>query len=98
MIEIMESWFLADREQLAQYFGDFFRLDSLPGSSRSVESIPKRDVLRGMDAATKGCGKGKDEYTIGKARHAGELLARIDRDKVRRASPECNRLFQALSL
>ena len=44
MIEIMESWFLADRDALARHFGEGFKAAALPGNPARVESIPKRDV------------------------------------------------------
>lgn len=98
MIQVMESWFLADRERLGQYFGDGFKAKALPGSPKQVESIPKRDVLRGLDAATKQCGGGQKQYGLAKAKHGGELLSRIRPALVRAASPECERLFQAFGL
>ncbi len=96
MVQVMESWFLADREALAKYFGKDFNANALPGSAAAIESIPKADVEAGLDDATRKCSKRK--YGDAKVVHGRELLGRIDRDKVRRASPECNRLFQALHL
>ncbi len=96
MVQVMESWFLGDREALAKYFGREFSANALRGSPMTIESIPKADVLRDLDDATRKCPKQK--YSDAKVVHGRELLGSIDRDKVRRASPECNRLFQALSL
>ena len=95
MVQIMECWFLADREALAKYFGKEFNPKALPGN-RDIESILKADVESGLDDATRNCSKGK--YRDGKVVHGRELLGRINCEKVRRASPECDRLFQALSL
>ena len=96
MVQVMESWFLADREALAKYFGKEFNPNVLPGSPAAIEAIPKADVLRDLDDATRKCSKRK--YSGGKVVHGRELLGRIDREKVRRASPECDRLFQTLGL
>jgi hypothetical protein len=96
MVQIMESWFLADREELAKYFGQGFNANALPGSPTAVESIPKADVERELDNATRSCRKGK--YSDDKAGHGRELLLLIRPGLVRRASPECERLFQTLQL
>ncbi len=52
MVQVMESWFLADRAALARYFGQRFRPNALPQSTR-VEGIPKDDVLRGIKDASR---------------------------------------------
>ncbi len=96
VVQVMESWFLADRKALAKYFGKDFNPNALPGSPAAIESIPKADVEAGLDDATRKCSK--RQYSHDKVVHGRELLGRIDRDKVRRASPECDRLFKTLSL
>ena len=96
MVQVMESWFLADREALAKYFGDGFKAKALPGSPNAIESIPKQDVKRGLDNATRPCHKVK--YSLGKVGYGRELLSRINPILVRAASPECERLFQAFGL
>lgn len=96
MIEIMESWFLADRETLARHFGAGFKAAALPGNPARIESIPKRDVEQGLDNATRESRKRK--YSYDKAGHGRDLLIIVDSAKVRKASPECERFFQALSL
>ena len=96
MIQIMESWFLADRKALAEYFGEGFNPKTLPGDPRKIESIPKADVERGLDLATRNCRKMK--YSRDKVGHGRELLSRINRTLVREASPECNRLLKTLGL
>lgn len=40
MVQFMESWFLADKECLAEYFGSGFREASLPANP-NVEEVPK---------------------------------------------------------
>jgi hypothetical protein len=92
MVQVMESWFLADREGLEAYYGKSYRLKALPPNP-AVESIPKADVLSGLKAAPKHTSKG--EYH--KIKHASELLARLDHMKVRKAAPHCEFLFQRLA-
>ena len=92
MVEIMESWFLADREVLRDYYGQGFNERRLRGDDRQVERIPKDDVLNGLNEATRATTKRRYHKT----KHAPEILARIDPGKVRSASPACERLFRFL--
>lgn len=91
MVQVMESWFLADREALSGYYGQRFRENRLPGNPR-IEEIPKEDVLNGLREASRGTEKG----LYHKTRHAPELLKRLNPARVRSASPHCDRLFACL--
>ena len=92
MVQTMESWFHADREELQAFYGQGFRLAALSARAE-VETIPKAELFSGLRAATKDCQKG--EYS--KGAHSFEILARIDPGKVRTASPVwCDRLLRAL--
>lgn len=57
MVEIMESWFLADRPVLADFYGANFKDQRLPRNPQ-VEEISKRDVLEGLKEATRETAKG----------------------------------------
>ena len=92
MVQVMESWFLTDRQALHSYYGSQLIESRLPGSSTSVETIPKDDVIKGLESATTNTSKGKYHKT----KHAPELLKRIDSSKVNSASPSCSRLFEYL--
>jgi hypothetical protein len=92
MVQCMESWFFADCAWLQEYYGQKFRLDALPGSSKAVEAIPKRDLLNGLARATKGTAKG--EYH--KTRHGFEILGGIDPFKVRDSSSHARGLLDFL--
>ena len=50
MVQIMESWFLADRDALEEFYGQGYRENALPQNPQ-VEQITKRDVLNGLDRA-----------------------------------------------
>ena len=91
MVQVMESWFLADRQALGAYYGSGFLNNRLP-SNPNVELVPKDDVLSGLASATEHIAKGKYHKT----RHAPDLLARIDANKVRGAAPSCDRLVSTL--
>ena len=91
MVQVMESWFLADADALGLYYGQGFRGQALPHNA-SVEDVPKQDVLDGLQRATRGVSKGS--YSKGK--HGFEILATLDPTKVKNASPYADRLIRAL--
>ena len=82
MVQIMESWFLADREALAEYYGPGFRSDAIP-SWPDIEQVPKSDVLEKLGRATRGTRKRSYE----KGRDSFKILGRLDANKVTNASP-----------
>jgi hypothetical protein len=92
MVELMESWFLADRAELANYFGAGFAANKLPGAESQVESVPKPDVLEGLERATRSSKKG--EYH--KGNHSAELLGNVDPNKLKRSSPGFAALLNAI--
>jgi|HubBroStandDraft_3_1064219.scaffolds.fasta_scaffold24203_3 hypothetical protein len=87
MVQIMESWFLADLAALRTYFCDRFPEAAAKGNPK-VEEIPKADVMSRLENAAGG------KYH--KVRDGGKLLALIDSEKVRRAAPNCDRMFSAI--
>ena len=91
MVQVMESWFLADRAALRNYYGAGLAENRLP-ANRQVEQIPKDDVINGLAAATRDTGKGRYHKT----RHAPALLAALNPAQVRAAAPACANLFAAL--
>lgn len=91
MAEVMESWFLADREALKRYYARDFQESALPRNPQ-VEKISKADVLDGLKEATKNTQK--REYH--KTKHAPAILQMIDRNLVKEKAPQCKRLFDAL--
>jgi hypothetical protein len=88
MVQLMEAWFLADPEALASYYGDGFVRNALK-TNPQVEEIPKADVLECLQQATRNTQKRRYHKTA----HAPQILERIDPEKVRKAAPECERLF-----
>ncbi|MCA9527307.1 MAG: DUF4276 family protein [Myxococcales bacterium] len=93
MAQCMESWFLADRDALASFFGADFNARALPGSPTAVERIPKPDVFSGLEGATRAC---KTKGSYGKGKHSFKILALIDPHRVRLASPFAARLLVRL--
>jgi len=91
MVEMMESWFHADKDALAEFYGQGFKRRALK-PNLNVEEIPKVDLERGLQAATKGCQKG----AYHKTRHAPRLLELINPALVCAAARNCDRFFKAI--
>ncbi len=92
MVQCMESWFIADRETLARFFGAGFDVRKLPRSPK-IEAVPKQVIYNSLHLATRGC-DGKGEYH--KGRHSFKLLACIDPGKVTSASDWAGRFVNIL--
>ncbi len=92
---MMEAWFHADKEALKEFYGPDFRKNALKPNP-NVEKISKADLENGLRAATKNTGKG--DYFDNKTSHGPKLLSKIDPGKVRKAAPNCDKLFTAVLL
>ena len=93
MVQVMESWFLADTAALKSYFRQGFQEGALPQNPR-IEQVPKEDIERRLKQATRNSSKG--EYSKGK--HSFEILAEIDPAKVRQQSPYAERFLSTLRI
>jgi hypothetical protein len=91
MIQCMETWLIADRAALKKYYGQGFNEKALPASNQ-LEAVAKERVASSLKQATAKTQKG--EYH--KINHAFEILERVNVDAVRKALPECDRLFTEL--
>jgi hypothetical protein len=91
MVEMMESWFHADKDALERFYSLGFRRNALKANPK-VEQISKKDLKDGLSAATKGTLKG--DYYDHKTSHGPALLASIKPELVQAAAPHCKKLFQ----
>lgn len=94
MVQVMESWFLADRPALVRHFGQGFRESALPNRTK-IEEVPKQEVFDSLKSATRDCGKDKVYDEKAKGRHSFDILGKIDPVKVRDL-PHVERLLQCL--
>lgn len=92
MVEVMESWFLADKPILSLFFGQGFAANSLPARS-DIEAISKDAVYQYIEKASKKC---KTKACYGKGQHSFKILAQIDPAKVYAASPWAKRFIDEL--
>jgi len=91
MVQLMETWFIADRDAMKRFFGANFRAAAIPAWP-NLEDVPKRAVYESLDKATADCGPGK--YAKGKL--SFDLLRSISPAKVEAASPHARELFERL--
>lgn len=90
MVQVMETWFLADRNALQTYFGDRFITNAIRQWPQ-LEKVPKETAFDALKKATAGCSKA---YSKGKV--ASELLAQIDPALVEAACPHAKSLLDRL--
>lgn len=91
MVQVMESWFLADVGALESFYGQNFRKSALP-QNPMIEEVSKQGVETGLEQATRNTSKGK----YNKGRHSFEILAELDPAEVRRKSPYADRFLSEL--
>lgn len=92
MVGAMETWLIADPKALVSYYGKGFRGDALPPNP-NVEEIPKRDVMRSLQAATGQTSK----QSYHKIEDGLQILSLLDINVVRSKSPFAGRFFAALT-
>jgi len=90
MVQVMETWFLADREMLRRYFGANLRLNHLRAWP-SLEDVSKAEVFGALEMATTACTK---KYAKGKI--SFELLGELHPASVEVACPHVKELLQSL--
>ncbi|GMO34598.1 hypothetical protein TM233_49700 [Bradyrhizobium sp. TM233] len=93
MVEVMENWFLADRNSLKVFFGIGFKESQLPAAARAVEQITKAEVYGALQKSTAAC---KTKAAYGKGEHSFKLLALMDPSKVVGRSPWAKRFIDEL--
>ncbi len=91
MVQIMESWFLADPEAIEKFFGAGFRKNALPANS-DIEEIERERVISSLERAAHGCAKAGYR----KGAHSFALLGTIDPGKLEAAAPFAKRFFETL--
>ena len=91
MVQSMETWIVADREKLSDYYRQGFRANALP-SRNDLEEEDKESVADALKRATERTQKGRYH----KIHHAADLLAKVDPTKARERCRHCERLFNTL--
>lgn len=91
MVQLMESWFLADVKALKSYYGAGFRVSALP-KHNDVERVPKADVLKALREAIRVTNKPRYD----KASHAPRILELLQPATVRLKARNCERFLSCL--
>ena len=92
MVQVMETWIIADADTLTAYYGQGFRSNALP-RRQNLEDVSKSDVERALNRATEQTTKGRYQ----KIKHASDLLRRLDVNSVRQRCRHCERLFNKIT-
>jgi len=93
MAQIMETWFVADPENVKAYYGKDFNEGALPKHAQ-LESVSKSEIATGLEKATQNTKKGRYH----KIKHGSDLLARVSPDTVKPKCPHCKRLFDSVEV
>ncbi|HCC37690.1 MAG TPA: hypothetical protein DEQ14_08775 [Treponema sp.] len=92
MVEVMETWFLADVEAIKKYYANKFTENSLL-KRPDIEKVSKKEIISSLCDATKNTEKG----SYSKGRHSFDILALIDPEKVKNRSPWAKRFIELLT-
>ena len=92
MVQTMETWIVADKDALSDFYGQGFHENSLP-LHENLEEVSKKAVAYALNQATT---KTKTKGPYHKIRHASLLLGLIDPGKVLRRCLHCELLFSTL--
>jgi hypothetical protein len=90
MVQVMESWFLADPGTLRRNFGPHFS-DAPFRAWPALEAVPKQTVYEVLEKATADC-----KQTYRKGNVSFDVLASMDPAKVEAACPHAKALLQRL--
>lgn len=92
MVQVMETWFMADGNLLHDYFGPDLREAHLP-KWPVLEDVTKTAVLKALDQSTAGCTK-----CYSKGRVWYQLLEKLTPSTVEAACPHEKALVDRLRL
>lgn len=90
MVQVMESWFLADLAALRSYFGPHFA-DAPFRAWPALEAIPKQTVFDVLKKATAECKKAYQKGDV-----SFEILGGLDPARVEAACPHAQTLLERL--
>lgn len=93
MVQVMETWLIADPNALSNYFGHKFKASKIPAWF-DLETQPKAAVLEVLEKSTAECDK--KQYEKGKI--SFELLSMINPQLVADKCPRAKRLLTFLAM
>lgn len=93
MTTCMETWIVADIDNITAYFGEDFNCNPLPKEGNDIEKIDHNILLKDFEAATRNCSS-KGKYA--KGRDSFKLLKASDSKKIRKKCKWGKRFFDYL--
>ncbi|MFH1417905.1 MAG: DUF4276 family protein [Planctomycetota bacterium] len=93
VVQCMETWCVADRKALGDFFGQHLQKSALP-KLNDLERQAKDDIQNKLNNATRKCGKGR-EYKKGK--RSFELLTKLDPNVLKEHLPHFKTLCKVLA-
>jgi len=93
MAQVMESWFIADAEALANFYGQNFNRNAIPRNN-NVEEIEKLRIETVLVEATKNTTKEKYH----KIQHGAKILATINPNVVRGKASYCDYFLKTIDI
>lgn len=91
MVQCMETWCVADRTTLSEFFGQHLQINALPNLN-DLEKRGKSDVQDSLFHATRACGK---DRAYAKGEKSFELLGRLNPTELEKL-PHFRRLCETL--
>lgn len=91
MVVCMESWFLADKDGMSDFFGKGFDATKL-SQNCNLEQINKESLYSGLKNATKNSTKGM----YGKGQHSFKILTFLDAQKIKKHGKYSKEFFDYL--
>lgn len=95
-VEVMESWFVADRDAITKALGSCVKAKTLPNPS-NVELIAHPRIFKLLSDSTRSCGQEKHYDGQHPPFLANRILKALDRQTVKEKSTECGRFLNALN-
>ena len=92
MVQVMETWIVADASGVGSYYGPSLLEKALP-RAQNLETVGKERIYKALEHATTKTQKGPYH----KINHAAALLEALDPRVVRTRCPSCDRLFYAVA-
>jgi len=93
MVQVMETWLLADPDTLRAYFGSDFKPNKIPAWP-DLEAMSKQHIFDTLASATAAC----SDKRYAKGKISFEILGKIDPEKVKQKCSSAKRFLDFLEV
>ncbi len=93
MAACMESWIVADKDALQEFYGKCFQ-PKLP-QAKDLSTITKIDIINALEKSTKECGKEK-QYNTNNKKDSFKILEKVDVAKITKRNIYAKDFFEFL--